>query len=192
MNYQATEPGRVIEKVQECRHRLAEMAEYERAMDQVKFLYALSGYLYAFRTAAYRLFGVVRSTKGPQAGRELRDKMLAHPDIRFLKDMSDLETHGNGAAVWQRYTVNIGTLPGSRWMPRNDRWNYRLGSRFESRFEYPPVTTTSTQAVDWQFANRSENLIVLCHDAVLVMEDFIRQSLAPAQATGSCASMASA
>jgi hypothetical protein len=179
MNYEATEPQRVTEKFEECRFRLVEMADCERALDTVKFFYALSAFLSAFRTTAYRLIGVTRSRKGPQAGRELRDKMLAHPDIKFLKDMSDLETHGNGAVVWQRYKVNVGSVTCGRWTRRDDRWSTRYNrSRFESRFEYPPVVSTTVQAVDWQFANRPENLIALCHDALSALEDLIRQSLA--------------
>jgi hypothetical protein len=177
MIYEATEPQRVMEKFEECRYRLVEMADYERALDTQKFMYALSGFLYAFRTTAYRQIGVVRHRRGSQAGRDLRDKLWAHGSIGFLKDRSDLETHGNGPVIWQRYTVNVSSSMCGRWKHRLDRFADRYS---RSRFESPSVEVTrSTQAVDWQFANRPENLIALCHDALSALEEFMRQSLAP-------------
>lgn len=175
--YEATEPRRVMDKFEECRYRLVEMAECERTLDTVKFTYALSGFLYAFRTTAYRLIGVVRKKKGPQAARDLRNELLAHQGIAFLKDRSDLETHGDGPVIWQRYSVNVSSSMCSRWERKPDRF---AGRYTHSRFESPQMDVRrSIQAVDWQFANRPENLIALCRDALAALEVFFRKSVAP-------------
>ena len=177
VTYEATEPQRVMDKFEECRYRLVEMADCERTLDAVKFTYALSGFLYAFRTTVYRLIGVVRKKKGPQAARDLRNKLFAHQGIAFLKDRSDLETHGDGPVIWQRYLVNVSSSMCSRWERKADRFADRYS---HSRFESPQTDVTRRiQAVDWQFANRPGNLIALCHDALAALEDFFRQSLAP-------------
>jgi hypothetical protein len=188
MIYEATEPQRVTDKFEECRYRLVEMANYEQALDAQKFMYALSGFLYAFRTTAYRLIGVVRTRRGPQAGRDLWNKLLAHNGIAFLKDRSDLETHGNGPVLWQRYKVNVSSSNCSRW----DRKPDRLADRYNrSRFQSPSVDVERRiQAVGWQFANRPENLIPLCFDALTALEEFIRQSLAFDASTVQTASVA--
>ncbi len=175
-NYEATEPQRVLEKFEESRQRLIEMADHEQALDPQKFLYALSGFLYAFRTTAYRLIGVVRTRKGQQAGRDLWNKILANPSIAFLKDRSDLETHGNGPVIWKHYTLNISDSMHSRWHREDDPWPNRYNhSRFESRWG---SIGTSVQAAEWRFADRqSENIIALCYDALAALEEFIRECL---------------
>jgi hypothetical protein len=176
-----------MDKFEECRYRLVEMANYEEALDAQKFMYALSGFLYAFRTTAYRLIGVVRNRGGPQAGRDLWNKLLAHKGIGFLKDRSDLETHGNGPMIWQRYKVNVSTSTCSRRERKPDRFADRYN---RSRFEAPNVEVKrSIQAVDWQFSNRPENLIALCLDAFAALEEFIRQSLAPDSSTAQAQSV---
>ena len=176
-NYEATEPQRVLEKFVESRQRLVEMADHEQALDPQKFLYALSGFLYAFRTTAYRLLGVVRTRKGQQAGRDLWNKMLANTSIAFLKDRSDLETHGNGPVIWKHYTLNISDSMHSRWNREDGPWPNRYNhSRFESRWG---SVGASIQSAEWRFADRqSENLVALCHDALAALEEFIRESLA--------------
>ena len=176
-DYEATEPQRALEKFEESRQRLIEMADHEQALNPQKFLYALSGFLYAFRTTAYRLIGVARTRKGAQAGRDLRNKMLANPTIAFLKDRSDLETHGNGPVIWKHYTVNVSSSMHSRWDREDDPWPNRYNhSRFESRWG---SIRTNVHAAEWRFADRqSENLIALCYDALAALEEFIRESLA--------------
>jgi len=54
-------PERVFDKVRECRFFLARMADYESAEDIENFLFCLSAFLSAFRSIAYKLYGVTEN-----------------------------------------------------------------------------------------------------------------------------------
>lgn len=72
MGEKAKNPDRVFEKARESRFFLERMAEYEKALDIEKFLYYLSAFLSAFRTTAYRLYGVTEDRSGKPASGSLR------------------------------------------------------------------------------------------------------------------------
>jgi hypothetical protein len=104
MNYRATNPARVGDKINECRFFLAQMADHEKAGDIEKFMYCLSAFLSSFRSGAFRLIGVVHTVRGKTGRDGLLVQLKSKTDIWFLKDRTDLEVHGDGAIVWPRYT----------------------------------------------------------------------------------------
>jgi hypothetical protein len=170
----ARTPERVFDKVRECRYYLVQIAEFERVLDTEKFLFSLSAFLSAFRTTAYRLYGVVEFRDGKSAKQNLKARLHSTPSIEFLLSKGITETHGDGAVVFHRYTVSTAASPGyrpaSRWERCEDRWR----SRFESRWPMPNVKVSP---VDWQFQGSSENLVALCHDALTELESIARVSL---------------
>jgi hypothetical protein len=172
----ARSPQGVFEKLSECRHFLVQMADYESTGDVQKFLYSLSAFLSAFRSIAFRLYGVTGVQHGNAAKRSLQVQLHAHPKIGFLIDRSNVEIHEDGVKVWQRYRVSIGDSMNSDWPPRWGQRPDRFASPFEPRFHrsvQQPVTTV----VDWQFDGHSSNLIELCHDALKDMDRIIRQNI---------------
>jgi len=64
MYQKAKNPDRIVEKIYECRYFLALMADYEEKLDAEKLLYCLSAFLSAFRTSAFRLYGVTEHKLG--------------------------------------------------------------------------------------------------------------------------------
>ncbi len=158
MNYKATNPQRVFDKVRECQYFLVLMADHERVLDTEKFLFCLSAFLSAFRSAIFRTYGVIESRCGGAACRALKNS-LRNTNIGFLKDATDLEVHGDGVTVRQRYTVHTIAVPDSvpeRW--RSKFGESGFGSRFGSRYRKVPAVPRamagSSQAVDWQFEER--------------------------------------
>jgi hypothetical protein len=172
----AKTPERVYDKIKECQFFVARMADYEQSADSPEhFLYCISAFLSAFRTVAYRLYGVTKTRRGKAAQVALRHQLHAHSQIGFLLSKSNVEIHEDGVRVWQRYNVNIGESmqwrESSRWNRNNDRWSSRVEGRY-------PVQTTVT-VKDWQFEGNQSNLIILCHDALAEMENFVRQNIQP-------------
>jgi hypothetical protein len=175
MDYRASNPKAVRDKLRECEFFLKLIAEYREKLDDGNFqrlpdelLFCLSAFLNSFRTTAYRLIGVVRHTHGPDAGRKLRDRLIAHADVGFLKDLSDLETHGDGAVVWARFKLQVPYTDPERWQPR-----YVRPARLQSRWRRSAVV----QVVDWRFDRRPDNIVDLCTRALTEMQKFIGQAL---------------
>jgi hypothetical protein len=176
----ATNPDRVFDKVRECRFFLEQMANYEKAQDIDKFLFCVSAFLSAFRTVAYRLFGVTQNRKGRPASLALQDQLHTHAEIGFLIQRAIVEIHSDGVMVYPRLTVHVtASIPDrwkSKWVPDTNKWQ----SRFTSR--YGDVVGVR-RAPGWQFGGNPKNLIELCSDALNAMEECARQSLAPAAST---------
>jgi hypothetical protein len=173
MIYSAANPEGVFDKVRECRFFLVLMADYEKVLDTEKFLFCLSAFLSAFRTTAYRLCGVVQTKYGKAHAKIFWKKLLLHTDVRFLKEATDLEVHGDGVRVWQRYAASVGEAIPERWTPTFWKDTNRFRSRHESFYRQVRATP---QAIDWQFEARPENLIELCNDTLAQMEEMIRQA----------------
>jgi hypothetical protein len=171
----ARTPERVFDKVRECRYYLVQIGEFERLLDTEKFLFSLSAFLSAFRTTAYRLYGVVEFHHGKAAKQSVKERLHSASAIEFLFSRGITETHGDGAVVFHRYAVSSGDsngqIPTSRWARGANRWN----SRYESRWPTPKVRVSP---VDWQFQGRAENLVALCHDALTELESIVRDLLA--------------
>jgi hypothetical protein len=176
MTANAKNPDRVFDKARECRFFLILMAEHEKALDIEKFLYCLSAFLSAFRTIAYRLYGVTENRKGKQASRALQNQIHIHPEIGFLIQRSNIEVHEDGVLVHQRFTVHVtASIPDrwkSRWAPDTNKWQSRFTSRYADGVEV-------RRAEGWQFAGNPKNLIELCYDALNAMEECARQALVP-------------
>jgi hypothetical protein len=175
----AQNPERVLDKIRECRFFLAWMADHERASETENLLFCLSAFLSAFRSAAYRLYGVAETQRGKAAKFALKNQLHAHPTIGFLIAKSNVEIHEAGVTVWQRYTVSVGDSIATKWPSRWNRRVERWSSRFESRFQESVQTHLTVR--DWQFAGNPSNLIVLCHDALGDPENFIRQNISLGQ-----------
>lgn len=110
--------------------------------------------------------GVVRSRDGVDA-RRLRDQLHSHVDIEFVRDMSDLEMHGDGVVVWPpQYRIDIPqSIP--------ERWQSRYLDRSRSRYERRNMSGAVMQIVDWRFYRRPENIVELCERAVVELKKFI-------------------
>jgi hypothetical protein len=159
----AKNPDRVLDKVREARFFLVQMASYEQALDTEKFLYCLSAFMSAFRTIAFRLYGVTENIKGAGAKRILKDQLHSHWEIKFLIERTNVELHEDGVVVFQRYTAQASSPEPSRWR-RESRYDAnRFRSHFGSRYSEAVIIR---QAAGWQFAGSSKNLIELCHDGV--------------------------
>ena len=170
----ARNPQRVQDKVREARFFLVEMATYERAFDTEKFLYCLSAFMSAFRTIAFRLYGVTENVKGVTAKNALRSQLHGHTHIKFLIERTNVELHEDGVVVFQRYYTAVSSSETLPWGTNLRRRDERFRSRFGSRYSEAVVVR---QPAGWQFAGSSKNLIELCHDALEAMEGFIRQVL---------------
>jgi hypothetical protein len=176
MRENAKSPDRVFDKARECRFFLVQMAEYERALDIEKFLYCLSGFLSAFRTITYRLYGVTENRKGKPASRALQNELHSHPEIGFLIQRSNVEVHSDGIVVHQKFTVHVSaSIPDrwkSSWAPDTDRWPDRFAPSNDS--------VEIRRAIGWQFVGNPKNLIELCFDALNAMEEYARQAMVSA------------
>jgi hypothetical protein len=180
MTANAKNPDRVFDKVRECRFFLEQMANYETAQDIDKFLYCLSAFLSAFRTVAYRLYGVTENRKGNPASLTLQNQLHTHAEIGFLIQRSNVEAHEDSVVVHKRFTVHVtASIPDrwkSKWAPDTNKWQSRFSSRDGD-------VVGVRRAPGWQFAGNPKNLIELCHDALNAMEECARQALAPAAST---------
>lgn len=171
----AKNPDRVLDKVREARFFLVQMASYEQALDTEKFLYCLSAFMSAFRTIAFRLYGVTENLKGPGAKRTLKCQLHGHAEIKFLIERTNVELHEDGVVVFQRYTTQVSSPEPSRWRRGSPHDGNRFRSNFGSRYSEAVIVR---QAAGWQFAGSSQNLIELCHDGIEAMERIIRGVLA--------------
>lgn len=171
----ARNPQRVQDKVREAHFFLVEMATYERAFETEKFLYCLSAFMSAFRTIAFRLYGVTENLKGAAAKNALRKQLHDHLDIKFLIERTNVELHEDGVVVFQRYHASVSSSESLPWGRHLGRRGERFHSRFGSRYS---ETVIVRQPAGWQFAGSSKNLIELCHDGLEAMEGFFRQVLA--------------
>jgi hypothetical protein len=176
MNYKATNPDRVAEKILECRYFLSLMAEHELAMNIEKFMYCVSAYLSSFRTIIYRLAGVTNTCKGKAAQDKLWAQLESREDVWFLKDATDLEVHGDGPKIWQHYTVNVSNSvargkSGTRLTSRRFVGRFR-GGRFSSGNE---VHQSRGSTKHWQFEGHPKNLFELCRTSLDEMEALFRK-----------------
>lgn len=175
MFYEATKPEYVFAKLNECKFFLGLMGEYRQKIETerqqrlpAEFLYYISAYLSAFRSTAYRLIDVVRhrdASKGRALGRQLR----SHSDIECIRDISNLEMHGDGVVIWPRFKI---VLPPSAPEPRS-----RYGSRFGGRYNRWNEAGVIVQVIDWRFSTRPENLVDLCDRALGELEKLVSQSV---------------
>ena len=62
--YTASNPQRVLDKVQECRRALARMEQIDRAGTEQEFLDSFAHFLESFRTVTQRFYGVVKTQSG--------------------------------------------------------------------------------------------------------------------------------
>ncbi len=176
MRYEATIPQHVFGKLDECRFFLGLLAKYRQKIDTggqqhlpIEFLHYVSAYLSAFRCAAYRLIGVVRH-KDRAEGRRVRDQLRSDKDIEFVRDISNLEMHGDGVTIWPRYRVHVPPLSiPNRWS-RND-------DKYRSRFDKWKNSGMVVQVIDWRFSTRPENVVELCNRALAELEKVIQQEL---------------
>jgi len=175
-NYTASNPERIADKCRECRFFLAQMEDHAHSHDVEKLLYCLSAFLSSFRSAYYRLIGVVHAVNGDTAWRRLKIQLESEADIEFLKDRTNLEVHGDGAIVWPRYYMSVER---SMHYSNDKRWpRERFPSRFESHFK-PRFGTNTVRAeiVSWQLQGNPKNLIELCFDTLARLEEIYRQEL---------------
>src|ERR1700730_12897032 len=113
MKYEATNPKYVFSKLDECKFFLGQLTEYRQRIDEgrqqhlpAEFLHYVSAYLSSFRCAAYRLIGVMRH-RDILEGRRVKDQLRTYADIAFVRDISDLEMHGDGVVIWPRYKTEV-------------------------------------------------------------------------------------
>lgn len=180
VHYIATNPDRIFDKCRECRFFLVQLAEHELEMDIEKFLYCLSAFLSAFRTAIYRSLGVVRTLHGKPVSETFRESLYKNADIKFLKETTDLEVHGDGARVWQNYRVSLIHPVPHRWQTeRNGRWESPLNrDRFKSTMARGfGDGGFLREPAGWRFDGHPKNLIECCHDTLEAFEAAVRARL---------------
>ena len=104
-------------------------------------------------------------------GRRVRDQLRSHKDIEFVRDISNLEMHGDGVTIWPRYRVDFPapSIP-KRWT-RNDK--------YRSRFDKWKDSGMVVQVIDWRFSTRPDNVVELCNRAFAELEKIIQQELGP-------------
>lgn len=170
----ATNPERVWDKVRECRFFLIQMAEHEKAKETDKFLYCLSAFLSAFRTIAFRLYGVVQRRFDGAAKHALKNRLHSHAEISFLIERTNVELHEDGVLVFERFTVH-----GVDHFPRETG---RFSGRFRARFG-PRLGIVIHPAEGWQFAENPMNLVELCRDGLEAMESATREVMTEPSAT---------
>ena len=166
--YTTTKAEGITEKIGECSFFLSQMAEHESRNDVKKYGYCLSAFLSAFRTTIYRLTGVVRATRDKAASDALQVSLESAHDIRFLKDATNLEVHGDGPKLWQ---VRIAS--------RSDksRFTSRFG-RHSSRFNTRPVADTTREEIGFiQFAKHPTEIGRLCLDALEQLKQMAEREL---------------
>lgn len=139
-------PDRVHDKLRECRFFLCKAAKHDHAPDAEKFLYYLSAFLSAFRTAIYRLTKTVGGPRKRVVEAELRE----HPIIGFVWTRADVETHEGSTRVLKRYID-------SDRDPKTQRFGKRFSreARHHSRFKTPSKTRVRE---GWRFEESSDNL----------------------------------
>jgi hypothetical protein len=179
----ASDPKRVLDKLQECRRALAKMEQIDRDGSEEDFLDALAHFLESFRTVSQRLYGVVKNQSGEPRMKALKAQLNAHPRVGFIIDRAILETNGDGATIWRRFNVSVSEDMQGRWPARwESAWGVhteRWPSRFQSRFE-PTVRTHAIVGKDWEFAERSASLLEFCRNGLDDLEAFVRQNIAVA------------
>lgn len=154
-------PERVRDKLRECRFFLSKAARYDDAPGAEKFLYYLSAFLSAFRTAIYRLTGTVGC---PRKKAELRE----HPTIGFVWTRADVETHEGSTRVLKRYIE-------SDYDSKTPRFGGRFirKARHHSRFKTPSKTRVRE---GWRFEESSDNLMAVCDNAINALEEQVRKT----------------
>ena len=187
--YKATDPKHVFSKLDECKFFLQLMAENRQRIDTekqerlpVEFLHYVSAYLSSFRCVAYRLIGVVRH-RNLLDGRRVRDELHSYNDIEFVRDISDLEMHGDGVVIWPRYRVELPKIIPERWVRKDERYRGRYN---RDRFGRADVAEQGIvkQVVDWRFANRPDNLVDICSRAFVELEEFVQKELGSRSSSG--------
>ena len=168
--HRATNPEGVRQKLRECRYFLAQMVEHENATDQEKFLFNVSAFMSAFRTVAYRLYGVTQTRAGKAAKEALECRVENCAQVDFLIGRTNLEMHGDGTVVLRKYVLE--RIPGQS--------GRRPRTRFESREKshWPNVHGVRVRQTDgWQFFEHSKDLIMFCDEALVMINTFVDDSL---------------
>jgi hypothetical protein len=158
----AKEPKSVLANLRESRHFLVDMADHENATDPYTFLRYLGGFLAAFRTVAFRLYGVTENNLGPAARQKLYGEFRNHPIIGFLLERANVELHEDGAVVYRSFRVRVA----------NPHRNEILSSN-----EWCDKGLILRHVGGWQFKESAMPIIPLCHDGIEAMEGFVREIL---------------
>jgi len=167
----ATDPSRVFEKVNEARFFLDCMAENE-TNPQV-FCYYLSAFLHSFRVTIFRLYGVTRTRWNEAAKNALKARVVAHPQIGFLRLKGNIETHEDGVRIWKHQKISNVLKPVERWPSRfepryeRERWKSRWDESIETELIF----------LGWQFVGDSSNLVTLCREGLKALEDYAIQAI---------------
>jgi hypothetical protein len=181
MYQKAKNPARIVEKIYECRFFLTQMADYEEKLDCEKFLYCLSAFLSAFRTVAFRSYGVTEDKFGKSASHALQLQFRNHPEIGFLLSRTNIEVHEDGVIIHQQYTMEVVEKASPRWGSRTAPEPTRWRSLNKSRYGEAVVVRRAT---GWQFAGNRKNLIELCRDALAAMQGFVVPVVVTVQSAG--------
>jgi len=167
----AKNPKGVLQKVQESRFFLDQVAGHENDSNPEVFFKFVSAFLNSFRTIGNRLCGVTKHKYGKDKANSVHEQLTVHPEIGFLIEQRDIEVHEDGAAVFKRFAVHAADP-----VPQVvDRYTNRFASRFGSRHGHGlGIRYTG----GWQFGGNPKNLIELGHDALDAIETIVEQTLA--------------
>ncbi len=99
----ARNPRGIAEKITECRFFLERMSAYESSGEISSLLHCLSAFLSAFRSILFRLNGVMAHSPNTGSRVLLEVHLRAHPEIKFLREASNVEVHQDGVTVWPQF-----------------------------------------------------------------------------------------
>jgi len=100
--HQATDRGRIPEKIRECNFFLDLMERSEKeARIKEEFLFFFSAFLCAFRTVEYRAKGVLEKAEGKSRADEFWNNLQDDREMAFVKNLAGFEIHGDGIRVYE-------------------------------------------------------------------------------------------
>ena len=171
MDFRATTPERVFDKVKECEFFLSLMQVYEQKQELDSFRFCVSAFLCAFRSIAYRLIGVTEHRVGREAKQNVRAMLWACDDIAFLKGTTDLEVHGDGVKIWSRFKISVSDATPGRWERPKEIFPSRFGSRYHKQLP------TGVKFAGWIFEGRPANIVELFSATLAEIKKHVEQTL---------------
>lgn len=174
-SHTATSPEGVRSKISESRYFLRRAARLQGCSNRELFGFQMSAFMSAFRSAGYRLMGVVGNAIGGDAKQACKIEIYADGTRAFLIEQSNEEVHGNGPYVFSRIKVVAASSGGLEWSFRGPR-----RKRFEKpdKSKWPSSPKAGFVRIEGlHFGGNPEELISLCTRALDSLEAIVENRL---------------